>query len=355
MTSQPPAPQQPSGNGRHLQIVDEACRELASSGEHFDISALHDPLNGLAKGDPADATLRALADGCAYCLVIPNSGSVGVCGPFAPMFVLRDDTSDGMRGYPRRLGDVDDDTLRLWSDLVADASLHPLLRARLADLLWVRRHKPARRWWQIAVEAYVQLADTTVESVEIGRGLQRAVAICVESNHKDLRRGPLEALERLVERTLASDKDLFGVCWRALHTLADNGHRFWDLLDAVLARYGSDPDHNAELLDIAIEASPSTDEIRRLRLEQIAAYETAAEVCTGLRRVSRLYTARQIAADGGLTQHENRLTAMIERTDMTDEWHRIEIPIEIDSEEVHSQAAKLSATMACCRLWCGSH
>ena len=74
------------------------------------------------------------------------------------------------------------------------------MRARLADLLWVRRHQPSRRWFKVAVRAYVQLAETNVEVLNIGCGLQRAVAICTELNHSELRRDPLEALEHLVKR-----------------------------------------------------------------------------------------------------------------------------------------------------------
>ena len=142
-------------------------------------------------------------------------------------------------------------------------------------------------------------------------------------------------------RTLASDRDLYGVCWRALRALVGSGHQFSGLLDAALARYGSDPDRKSELLDIAIGASQHADVIKGLRLQQIAAHEAAAEACTGLLRVSHLDTARQIAAAGGLPEHENQLTAMIERTDMTDDWHMIEIPIEIDAEQIRSQAARI--------------
>ena len=332
--------QQPSKCGLYSRIVDVACDRLAASDGRLDVAALHDHLDGLAKDDPRDVALRALADGCAYCLVSPNSRAVGACGPFAPMWVSRYD-ANGARVYPRHLEDVDDDTLRVWAGCAADASLHPLLRARLADLLWVRRHEPARGWFRIAVEAYVKLADTPAHIVEIEGGLRRAVDICAESNHSDLQSVPLAALQLLVERTLASDRDLYGVCWRAIRTLAVNGHRFSGLLDAGLSRYGSDPDRKSELLEIAIGASQEANEIKGLRLQQIAAYEAAADTCAGLLRVSHLDTARKIAAAGGLTEHENRLTAMIERTDMTHDWHTIEIPIEVDAEPMRSQAASI--------------
>ena len=341
MTTRPSATQQSSASGRYVQITEEACAGLAASDGRFDMVALHDHLHGLAKDDSTDATLRALVHGCGYRLTTPTSGDIGAYGPFAPMFVLRDDTADGMRAYPRHLREIDDDILGVWAEFAADVSLHPLLRARLADLLWVRHREPARRWFQAAVEAYVQLADTAVESVDVGDGLQRAVVICDEANHGDLRREPLAALERLARRTVTADSDLYGVCGRALQTLAKSGWPFSELLGDALTRYGSTARRKTQLLDIAISAARNADDINRLRLEQIAVHEAAAAACTGLLRVSHLDTARQIAANGGLTQDENRLTAMIERTDTTGERHTVETTTEIDAAEIHSEVARI--------------
>lgn len=305
------------------------------------MTVLHNHLNEFAQEDPQDARLRALVDGCAYCLTNPGREDIGADGPFGPMFVLPDDASGKVRVYPRPLGDVDDDVLGAWAELAADVSLHPLVRGRLADLLWVRRHQPTRRWFQTAVEAYVQVAGTDTEIVEIDAGLRRAVAICDETNRSDLRHEPLAALERLARRTLSADIDLYGVCGRALQTLAASGWPVSDLLKMALRTYGSDPRRKSELLEIAIGVSRDGDETERLRLEQIAAHEAAAEASTGLLRVSHLDTARQIATAAGLAQHEKRLTTMIERTDTTGDLHTVEATTEIDTAEIHAEAARI--------------
>ena len=341
MTLSASAPHQRSVTGRYVQIVEEARTGLTTSGRRFAMTVLHNHLNEFARENPQDARLRALVDGCAYCLTNPERGDIGADGPFAPMFVLPDDTSGKVRVYPRPLGDVDDDVLGAWAELAADVSLHPLVRARLADLLWVRRHQPTRRWFQAAVEAYVQVADSDAEIVEIEAGLRRAVSICDEANRSDLRREPLAALERLARRTLSESIGLYGVCGRVLQTLAASGWPLAELLKDALTKYGSDPRRKSELLEIAIGASGDGDEIKRLRLEQIAVHEAAAEACTGLLRVSHLDTARQIATTAGLIQHEKRLTTMIERTDTTDDLHTVETTTEIDAAEVHAEAARI--------------
>ena len=322
------------------QIVNEACARLAEGlNEHLRIGVVHGRLDELARSEPDDGMLRALADGCAYCLVNSDSAALGACGPFAPMFAVPNE--DGVRMYPRYLGDVNNDTLDTWADCADDASLHPLVRARLADLLWVRRHQPSRSWFKVAVQAYVQLAETNVEVLDVGFGLQRAVAICTESNHSELSREPLEALEQLVKRVLDSDDDLYGVCWRAIHTLAGNGWLFSDLLDTAINRYGSDPNRKSELLDIAIGASQEAATVECLRREQIAVHEAAAAASSGLLRVSHLDTARQIAAAGGLTAHENRLTTALERTDTADDLNTIEVVAEIDNALIDSEVARI--------------
>ena len=191
------------------------------------------------------------------------------------------------------------------------------------------------------MEAYVQLAETDAEIVEIEGGLRRAVEICDEANRSDLRREPLAALERLARRILSADTSLYGVFGRALDTLAESGWPFTELVKDALAKYGSDPRRKSELLEIAIGGSCESDEIERLRLEQIAVHEAAAEACTGLLRVAHLDTARQVATAGGLIQHEKRLTTMIERTDMTGERHTVETTTAIDAAEVHAGVARI--------------
>ena len=57
-------------------------------------------------------------------------------GPFGLVF----ETTAGV--YPTPLRDVDDATLQLWSELL-DCVDDPLVRARMGDLLWVRRVGPA--------------------------------------------------------------------------------------------------------------------------------------------------------------------------------------------------------------------
>ncbi len=241
---------------------------------------------------------------------------------------------EGVRVYPKPLDQVDGDTLGIWAECAAGGSLHPVVRSRLADLLWVRGHDSGSLWFRTAVDAYTALADTEVVVTERAWGLGRAVGICKESNHEHLMPAPLDALRSLAERSIETSDGEFGIVARAMEVLLGNGHPCPGLLDTAVLRYGDDPNRKSDLLGIAERATPDDDERLRLRRERIGVLEGAAEGFTGVRRVSFLEDARLLAHQAGLAEEVGRLTAMIERTDIEGDMETFTQDIEIDSEQL---------------------
>ena len=277
-------------------IVNQVCADLAGDpDERLHIRGVHDRLLDLANAEPEDVVLRALADACAYHQRDGGHRDALACGPFAPQFVQP--VEDGVRAYPAPLGDMADDVLDIWGVCASDESLHPLVRSRLADLLWVRQQG---RWFEVAVESYVALAATEAEVLEREGGLCRAVAICKESNHRTLMGGPLEALRNLARHSLDTASDQYGVVARALQALVGGDHPCSDLIEDAISKYGDDPPRVAGLCELAIQASPDEEERTSLRLQQIRAYTDAAAQCDGLRRLSHLEDARSIAREAGI-------------------------------------------------------
>ena len=87
-----------------------------------------------------------------------------------------------MHIYPAPLEYVPEDTVDVWSEFAAVEELHPLMRARLADLLWVRRHESSWPWVRVAIDAYVQVAAMSGMAMdERVRNIARAAEICRES------------------------------------------------------------------------------------------------------------------------------------------------------------------------------
>ncbi|MDE0236930.1 MAG: hypothetical protein OXN95_06880 [bacterium] len=324
---------------RHLETVNRVCEE-GSQGDFFlEIATIHSRLKQLAGESPEDEALRALVIACAYCAGPVDPNDPAAMGPFGPMWESPE--AERLRVYPIPLSQVDEATLDIWAEGAAEESLHPLVRSRLADLLWVRRHDGQRRWFRTAIDAYIELASTQVVATERESGLARAVEICKESNHPHLISAPLDALKELAERSLNASPGKFGVVARALDVLVSNDYPCSDLIDDAVQRYGDDPNQKSDLLGIGERAAPDEDERMRLRRERIGVFEEAADGSSGLMRVSYLEDARTLAHQVGLSEEVGRLTAMIEYTDIESEMETFTQEIEIDADGLRAWADEM--------------
>ena len=328
---------QTSSAGRYSQIVNRICTDLAVNSDwRFNINSVHRRLHELATEQPEDATLRALAVACAYRMQREGQASAPTRGPFAPMVELFGEYDGQVNPTP--LDVVGEDVLDIWCGCAVDESLHPLVRSRLADLLWARRRGTPHPWFRVAVDAYSGLASTEVWIVERCGGLERAIAICKESNHRDLLSGPLDALRELIRRSLATSDGQYGVVAHALQKLADNDHPCSDLLTDAITKYGDNPFRMVDLCKIAIRATQDEDEKRCLRIQQVNAHTDAAGQSSGLPRISHLMDARAITHVAGLVDEERQIAAMIEQTDLADAWQTSEYSVEFDVDELRSYA-----------------
>ena len=324
----------------HVEIINRVIAEGTELAEQrFGIGSVHDRLEDLAKEDPDDAELGALRDASAY-YFDPNGREdpFGLSlGPYSPMWVIRD-----LGAYPMPLGLVSDEVLDIWREHAADESLHPLVRARLADLLWVRKHDRRGKWFEVAVYSFVELAGIeAVDAWERGYGLVRAVTVSKESNHPDLLQRPLDRLAELVRHLLDMGDDQPAVVVGGLLTLVDNGYSCRGLLDDAVEQYSTDPEHQSLLLAAAASSSQSEDERRDLQLARVRAFETAAQGSSGLARIFHLDKARSIAGEAGLAEEEKRIAMMIEHADTGDMWQTVESTIEIDMEAIREEADQL--------------
>lgn len=321
----------------YTDSINQTCDDLASSSDkHLSLHFVEGGLQELVNAHPDDEALRTLADACAYHLLVDDREAPLAHGPYMPMFVSG--REDGVSSYPAPLDTVGEAVLQIWNECASDDTLHPLVRSRLADLLWVRRYDGQRRWFRVAVDAYVALAATEAEILDREQGLIRAIAICKESNHRDLLIGPLEALSGLIRHSLDTADSEFGIVARALAALIAEAHPCSELLDDALEKYGGDPFCRADLCEIALQASPSDDERMRLILERIRAFESEADRCTGFRRMSFLEDAHAIAREANLPDEQRRLSVLIEHTDVEEDMHTFEQEITVTRDELESFA-----------------
>ncbi len=335
----------------YTYVINRVCSELveasAESGEGFDTSRLGDRLQQLAKESPDDPVWRALSFACNYHLSIDPEGLVPEeafsCGPYSPMFVLN--AGDGRYNvFPIPLEQVGVDVLDIWVSFAGDEALHPLPRARLADLLWVRKHGDRAKWIKAAVGGYTQAAAVSeVHLVERGTLLGRAVAVSKESGNQNepLKQAALQALDELTREIFESPDDSFGVVGRALTVLIDAGYDCETRLMEAMQRYGGDPWRDSDLRLLAIKASVDEADKRRLGAERIQAFEQAAERSTGLRRLAFLEHAREVALSLDDRGTAERLTVRIQQTEVSGDMECIELSYSVDEATMRSMIAPI--------------
>jgi len=301
----------------------------------FTVSRLGDRLQELARESPGDQVWRALSYACKYHL--GGSGPFAY-GPYGPMFVIPD--GDNLYSvFPVPLDRVESDLLEVWAACAREEALHPMPRARMADLLWVRKHGDKAKWIKVAVEAYTAAAAMPeVHIVERNEMLVRAVVICQESRNQDeeLKEDALTALAGLAKESIDSSDDCFGVTGRALIALMDTGYPCEAMLADAMRKYDSDPWRASDLRAIAIKASPNQDYRQQLQAERIEAFKKAADHAVGLRRVALLEHARSIASSIGDSREVERLNSLIQHTDVEGDMNPVEVSIAIDEEAMRS-------------------
>ena len=318
----------------YIGVTNRLCSDLvaasAGSGKQFTMSELGGRLQDLAKESPDDETWSALSHACNY--IMNGLGRDFAYGPYAPMCVFPEGEQT-VRVFPAPLGRVESDMLDVWAACANDEALHPIPRARLADLLWIRKHGDTRKWINVAVDGYMEgAAILEVHIVERGKMLARAVAICQESNNQDLQRkeAALTALAELALEAIGSTDDSFGVVGRALIALIDAGHPCEEIFTAAMRKYDGNPNRASDLRVLAMKATPA--DRQRLQAERIKAFEDAADQVDGLLRVSLLENARSVASSTGNSKEVDRLNELIQRTDINRNVEWVEVPHTFDVE-----------------------
>ena len=313
----------------YVAAINAACEGIAASDGSVRLRNLHDNLNQLAHASPEDAVWKHLAEACAYRLGVPLTSDVG--GPYSPDVELRN--GEQWLIYPPHLETRDDNVLATWQLCAVDHDLHPLVRARLADLLWTRDVARPPLWHKIAVDSYLASAsDSQLEMVDREAGLRRAVQIATETNQDTA--DVLIALANLAGEALTAPKQRPAVVIRSIKTLAANGYDCDPLIEAAAQAYCGDPHLRAAVAAVAALVAVDPAERERHQREQVAALETEADGAAGLRRVHFLNQAREAAVHAKLRGAERRLTALIEGTDTAADWRTIEVSAEIDPAEL---------------------
>ncbi len=333
-----------------LETLYEICRVLASDGgRRFTVDRVHDVLHSAWKeSGEQDHELQSLAIAFGYfmdnsewyrsALVDAEDGQPLSEGPFGPMFEMRNPDGDGWGHFPPALRRLPDDVLDIWVEYACQSALHPLLRSRLADLLWVRKYDQQRhRWHEIAVGAYVDLVrEQDVQVLEREKGVIRAVNLARESKQTGLEKSAWDALNDLVSILLVEEGECYGPVGRCLSHLAARKQPCRALVDQAISKYRTDPHKHMQLWCIKAQAEDLEADPMQCIIEAINILVADADSSPGLRQLSLLRDAASLARDQGLHDVARDLDARIARVNLEDDLIRVEHEVEISHEEVEA-------------------
>lgn len=316
------------------------CDGIAAEERRVTLSRVRDRLHKLVDADDRTSPMALVLTACAYRSETPGGNNPFSCDPYFPLFVSQPGEDD-FEPWPWKLDEAPDRAVEVWRSHARDAGLHPIVRARMADLLWVRGDSESTQLWhRAAVEAYLEAAEGDADDMECVDGLVRAYEVTRESNQPALQSSVLDALCAMAEAALSAEDGPYGVVIRALRTLCDGGRECINLIEQALDAFGGVHWKAVELNRLA--ASQTSDRDRRsYELAQIAAMETAASHSTGLLRFKLLEEAVRLAELLGYPEETGRLRVLLEQVDVANEMKTIHIETPIDQENLDMEIERI--------------
>lgn len=318
--------------------INERIAEMSRMGQRLYLSGLARHFgSNLSEADP----LRSLLDACHYHFIAdPDSEDRQLFGPFGPSFETILESGETCR-TPQDLGEVGSDAIEAWR-LSALEEVHPVVRARLADLLWeVREGGSPHNWAFLAIDSYVAASVVDWDSpLELRDGLFRALELCRLLNQPD-REGPVvRALINSAESSLDGGVQEPGVVIPILELLLERGDSATDqLVVRALDAYGDNPWIRESVLEIYVQLRPP-EEHEEIWEQQVAGYVAEADRVTGMLKHSLLQKAAELAAAKGLTNTHHEIATRIEATDWEDMGYgTVQAETRIDREAIEEWVA----------------
>ncbi len=241
--------------------------------------------------------------------------------------------------WPPELAAVDEATLAVWED-ASQRSIAPTVRARLHDLLFLRRHGDVHRHIQDAVAAYVEAAPACTYDVSSARLLARALEIATSTRQGALIDLVSGVLVSSVETALRDDDtgDKPGVVLGFVGPLVRERvalDRVGPLLEEARRVYADNPWITESLIELQ-RALADEEGRATLDRELIQSWlDFAGQVPRGLAQMMWLQEAAQLATDRGLPDLRDEATRQLQVITPEDlDLSVIETSVPVPREEI---------------------
>ncbi len=313
--------------------VNASISNIADRDGRLDLSSVAEHL----RDEQSDSgSLQGLVVALQYMLIADSeSEDRQLHGPFGPFFEGVLESGEPFQ-HPQGLGEVSSEVLEVWR-LCALEEVHPVVRARLADLLWeVRNGTDPHEWAFLAIDSYVSAADVDWDDkVELRDGVFRALELCRLLNQPERENPAVEALADMAERSLGSRSQEPGLVVPILEELARRVEPAVEqFVVEALDVYGGDPWVMESLLEVHAQLQPP-DERDAIWEQQVAGYLAHAELAAGMRKYSLLQKAAELASSKGLTDTHHQIATRIEAIDWDEMGYgTAQAETEIDGEAI---------------------
>lgn len=263
-------------------------------------------------------------------------------GPFGATLA-----GEGWR-FPPALADIEDGDVAAWAEALV-AIDHPVVQARLGDLLWERRVRPDPHLSAAAaIDGLLALAaDERWGPMECVHFLSRAVELAGETHDSMRTSRAIDSLLAFAQADLAASDGGPGLSLGALRPLvalsADLRPENLDaILQAVSEKYGADPYIVTAVADLRAPLLQA-DARAELRRAQVRHWRQQAAAVGGMLRVHRLESALELARRYGCNKEVGELRSELGRIGVEElELKEVAVQIELPPEEVEAFLASFS-------------
>jgi hypothetical protein len=291
-------------------------------------------------GDPAGERYSALVRALDYLRTKRPDETLAADRVYAPMLEFK----DGGR-YPEKPSEASDATISAWFEAFNMFSDSDLLRARLGDLLWLRKagsapHECARS----AHRVLRQLAKNSLRhALSRAEDLVRALDIAGELGDRSLVSDTVPEAVAAAQASLSSSDWQPGVSMTLLTRLVrlpvgDRPAELEALLLQATQRHQSDPFVLQAIIELRLELAGANNADRRaVVLQALQVWERAARDAEGLVAQTHLRRALEIARREGLADEAERLVLLIQSADLKDlDLERVSGTVELPAGQIEA-------------------
>ncbi len=259
-------------------------------------------------------------------------------GPYGSMWSGLDDAGNHLQ-FPSPLSEVPVESIELWREAF-EASEAPILRARLGDLLFVRKDGDRPDIYaRGAIDGIIEIAGRPEpHRVERAQFLARALELSLLIADRNRLPRVVSAMAQLVEEELA-DPSGPGAPLRVLRPLSaldaeDRPDSLLDLIERVSAEYGEDPYIADEIAEIRSDMA-EVEQREPIQRAQVEKWIAAADEGDTMLRVNRLERALELAGKFGFRDLVDSIRVELGRIRPEDlELGRISSDISIGDDEL---------------------